>query len=72
MDIKDVEIGKEYIRINNNGFSRKVKCLAKNEFNVKILQYDVYGFGGESVDLINKIECERYLFEINSGDATNY
>jgi hypothetical protein len=62
--IKNIEIGKEYLRINNNGFSRKVKCLNKNGFKVKILQYAVVGFGGESVDLLNEIECERYLFEI--------
>jgi hypothetical protein len=63
MKIEDIEIGKDYLIVNTNGFSSKIKCLAKNQYYIKILQYSVKGFGGE-ISLMNEIECNKYLTEI--------
>lgn len=65
MDIKKIEVGKEYYIINNNGYVSTFACLSNDGVVIRIRIHPKEGFGGGRTSELNTIECERYVVKKN-------
>lgn len=65
MEIKKIEVGKEYYKINNNGHVSIFTCLSNDGIVIRIGIHPKEGFGGGRVSDLNAIECERYVVNKN-------
>ena len=65
MDIKKIEVGKEYYKINNNGHVRELTCLKNDGIQIMVKIHAQEGFGCGRLEHLNSIECERYVVSKN-------
>lgn len=61
MNINKIEIGKEYYKINNNGYISELTCLKNDGIQIMVKIHAKKGFGGGRLEHLNAIECERYI-----------
>jgi len=68
MKIKDIEVGKDYYFLNNNGGIDTFKCIFNDEIVIRIQFVEYSSCGPKKIfyeSHLNKIDCERYVINKN-------